>query len=110
VQTSHTLEYQLTLIETNPAVLEAYYGSANFDDVLNRVEIKSGQGTRQAWVIDVLDGTNVVRIAIPDGQITAHDDVTFKTDEAIGYGVTITCYADTSDVKAYMYLLDHAVS
>jgi hypothetical protein len=33
-------------------------------------------------VIDVIDGDNVIRIAIPDGQITAHDDVTFKTDEA----------------------------
>jgi hypothetical protein len=47
VQTGHTLRISaLTFIETNPETLKAYYGSANFDDVTNRVEIKSPDRAR----------------------------------------------------------------
>lgn len=90
VQTSHTVTYQLTLLETNPDALAAYYGSANVDDVLNVVEITSATNQRQSWVIDVLDGTDKIRIVIPDGEVTAHGDVLYKGDTAIGYDITIT--------------------
>lgn len=104
IQTSHTVEYKLALLETNPDALGAYYGTANVDTTfLNAVTIVSETNERQSWVIDVVDGTNLVRIVIPDGEVTAHEDVTFKTDSAISYGITITAYEDSTGVKAYQY-------
>lgn len=108
IATSHDLTFHFTMIETNPDSLEAYYGEQT--DPSTVVEIKSQFGLRQAWVVDVADGTNIVRIAIPDGEVLEVDDVTYATEEAIGYGITISCYADTSGVKAYKYVLDPAVS
>jgi hypothetical protein len=100
IQTSHDLTYALTFLETNDAVLEAYYGTNAAAGV---VEVTGAQGTRQAWVIEVIDGDEVIRIAIPDGQITDRGDVTYANAEAIAYPITITCYPDADGVKAYIY-------
>lgn len=99
IQTSHDLTYALEFMESSPAVLEAIYGNED----AGTVEIKGEQGTRQSWVFDVLDGTKKVRLVIPDGQITEKGDVSFVNGNAVIYPVTITCYPDTSDVKAYRY-------
>lgn len=108
VQTDHTVEYKLTLIETNVNSVAAYYKTANL--TTNVVQIKADMNQRQSWVVDVVDGTNLIRLVIPDGEVTAHDDVVFKTGEAIGYGLTITAYPDASGVKAYEYLTTPGVS
>src|SRR4051794_38307887 len=66
VKSEHDLTYQFTMLETNPSSLAAYYGTQT--DTTSVVQIKAQSGLRQAWVIDVVDGTNLVRIAIPDGE------------------------------------------
>lgn len=110
VQTDHTVTYDLVLIETNPDAVAAYYGTANFDDTLNRIELVSAMNERKSWIVDVVDGINLVRVVIPDGEVTAHADVVFKTGEAIGYGLTITAYEDAAGVKAYEYLTAAGIS
>lgn len=102
IATSHELAFNFTMLETNPAALEAYYGEQT--DPAAVVHIKSQSGLRQAWVIDVADGTNIIRIAIPDGEILEVGDVTYATEEAIGYEVTLSAYADGSGNKAYKYV------
>lgn len=102
VQTSHDLTYAFTLIETKEQVLEAYYGNY----LSGAVEVTADQLPRKPWVIDVIDGDDTIRVAIPDGQVTERGDITFATGEAIGYPVTVTCYPDSSGVKAYLYLDD----
>lgn len=108
IQTSHDLTYKFAMIETNPNSLEAYYGDQTTP--ATTTEITASRGLRQAWVIDIVDGTNLVRIAIPDGEIIELDDVTYSTDAAIAYGVTMTCYADSSNIKAYLYVHDTGAS
>lgn len=90
-----------TFLETNPDVLETYHGEQT--DAGTVVEVKKQTGRRGCWVVDVLDGDNVLRIVVPDGQVTATDDVAYKNDDAIQYPVTITCYPDDSDNTAYKY-------
>lgn len=99
IQTSHDLTYQFAMLEESDATLIAYYGNSA-DGV---VEVRGEQGVRQSWVIEVEDGDNVLRIVIPDGQVTEREDVVFLNEEAISYGVTITCYPDADGVKAYQY-------
>lgn len=108
IQTSHTVELKLTMIETNVNSVAAFYGSSNVTS--GTIKVTSLTNTRQEWVVDVVDGSNVVRLVVPDGEVTVHDDVVFKTDEAIGYGVTITCYEDTTGTKVYQYLTTPGVS
>lgn len=102
VQTSHDLTYAFTMIETSEATLEAFYG--NYTN--GTVEITGEQLPRQRMVLDVVDGGNIVRLCLPDAQITERGDVVFQNAEAVGYPVTVTAFPDTDGVKAYMYLVE----
>jgi hypothetical protein len=99
VQTSHDLTYAMTFLETSALVLEAFYGNYDAGDV----EIKGEQGVRQCWALQVIDGNTAIRIVIPDGQITERGEVSYVNGDAVSYPVTITCYPDSTGVKAYMY-------
>ena len=102
IQTSHKVSFKMTLIETNEEVLKLYY--ADSTATATAVKMTGAQAPHFSGVFDVLDGNKVIRVAIPDGQVTERGDVTYKNDEAIGYEVTITCYPDANGVKAYKYL------
>jgi hypothetical protein len=91
-----TYSVTLTFIETNQEVLELYFGSAITGGELDGDPTNSGG--RKSFVMDVVDGTIVERTYIPAGEITAVGERTLASGEAIGYNVTITAYADTSNV------------
>lgn len=101
IQTEHDLTYALSLLETSDETLAAYYG--NYVDGV--VELNGEQGVRQAWVFQIVDGHDQIRIVVPDGQVTERGDVTYANDEAIMYPLTITAYPDADGVKAYLYFL-----
>lgn len=110
VQTSHDVTYKFLMLETNPASIAAYYSPDNFDDVNNKITITSDMNTRQSWIMQIVDGSNIIRVVIPDGEVEGHDDVVFKSDTAIGYGITLTAYPDAANVKAYQYLTTAEIS
>jgi hypothetical protein len=91
-----TYSVTLTFIETNQDVLELYFGSAVTDGEIDGDPTSSGG--RKSFVMDVVDGTIVERTYIPAGEITAVGERTLASGEAVGYNVTITAYADTSNV------------
>lgn len=96
VTSEGTYSVSLTFIETNEDVLELYFGSSITDGELNGDPTQSGG--RKSFVVDVVDGSIVERTYIPAGEITAVGERTLASGEAIGYNVTITAYADTSNV------------
>lgn len=100
IQTSHDLTYQFTMIETSDVTLEAYYGNY----AAGAVQITGTQLDHHAWVLEVEDGDDDIRIVIPDGQITERGDIVYQNGDAIGYPVTITAFPDDSGVKAYLYV------
>jgi hypothetical protein len=89
-----TYSVSMTFIETKEAVLELYYGVQQVGGSLSIDPRKTGG--RQAFVIDVIDGTSIERTFIPYGEITAVGERTLASGEAIGYEVTVTAYADSS--------------
>lgn len=99
VQTEHSVTFKFTAIETNAAVLEAFYG--NYD--AGAVEITGDVLDHKAWVFDVLDGDNVVRVVVPDGQVVTRGDVSYLNGDAVGYGFTVEAFPDENGVKAYKY-------
>ncbi len=106
LQTEHDTTYTFTLIETNEAVLDLYYG--NHADGLT--EINAGVLPNLAFVIDVLDGDDKVRTVIPSGQVTNRGTVSYVNGDSASYTVTITAFEDPAyagdlptAAKAYKY-------
>lgn len=101
IQTSHDVSFEFTMIETSDATLAVYY--ADEDATVEETKITGAQSPRKSWIIDVVDGDEAIRLVIPDGQITDRGGVTYQTEDAIGYPVTLTAYPDKDGVKAYRY-------
>jgi len=102
-QTSRTESFKFTMIETNPIALARIFGDDNviIDSVNpNNFTVKHNAKERDVrpWVIEILLANDrVKRIVIPRGQITALDSITYNDSDAIGYGVTLSCYPSDSE-------------
>lgn len=94
-----TYSVSLTFIETNEDVVNLYYGGTVTEAGSLNIDPRSSGG-RKSFVIDVIDGTNIERTYIAAGEITSVGERTLASGEAIGYEVTITAYADASEVVA----------
>ncbi|MEZ2373122.1 hypothetical protein [Arthrobacter sp. RCC_34] len=101
IQTSHEVTYQFTMIETNGETAQIYYADPDATDT--EVKITAAQTSHNVWAIEIKDGTEVSRIVLPDAQVTERGDMVFKTDEAVGYDITLTAYPDATGTKAYIY-------
>lgn len=100
--TEHDLQYAFTCLETNGAVLAAFYGNYT-NGTEGEVQITGEQPARQCWVIDVIDGDEEIRIVLPDAQVTTRGQVTYSSSDAIKYPLTLSAYPDDSEVKGYIY-------
>lgn len=91
VVTEATVTYSFSLLETNEAVIEAYFGSAMVD---GKVELTpNSTGGRQSFVVDIVDGAKAIRHYIPSGEILSVEAQTIQNGEAVAYGITVTAYA-----------------
>ena len=91
IVTEATETFSFSLLETNEAVLELYFGATMTN---GKIEINpSATGGRKSFVIDVVDGYKAIRHYIPSGEVMAVEAQTIANGEAIMYGVTITAYA-----------------
>lgn len=102
IQTEHDLTYSFTMIETNAATLKLYYSDSGATAAA--VSITGAQGARQTMILDVVDGDQAIRLELPDCQVVEVGDITYATEDAIGYQVTVTCYPDGTGVKAYKWI------
>jgi len=100
-----TYSVSLTFIETNEDVVNLYYGGTVTVAGSLSIDPRSSGG-RKSFVIDVIDGTNIERTYIPQGEITSVGERTLASGEAIGYTVTITAYADTDSTTFYKFFSD----
>lgn len=91
--------FKLKLIEClNPEVLKAVYGDGNVSGDIDTgiaVKVNSKEPEAGAWVVDmVLKGGIAKRIVIPTASVTAMEDIVYKDDDAIGYGLTLSAEPD----------------
>lgn len=108
IRTSHDVTYAFTMLETNLTTLEIYYGDGSVSGTLDNgvVEVRGDLSTRGPWVLHVIDGDELIRIVLPDGEVTERGDTQYVNANAIQYPVTITAYPDNTGVKAYLYLAE----
>lgn len=92
--------FAFTLIQTNADTLAEYYGLGSGDvdtDEGSFVSSATISRPRRSYVIDVIDGDELIRKYIPDGQVTEVGEQVFQNGAPIGYEVTITAY-DSPDL------------
>lgn len=101
VRTQHDLTYSFTALETRDTVLEQFYG--NYDPATGKVEVTGAIAERNVWVISYVDDDDVVRIVLPDAEVSDIGDVVYLGTDAVKYPFVLTAYPDASGVKAYIY-------
>lgn len=107
-----------TMISTNEDALAIAFGSSNVTSVTastaHGAQAQAALGAylpeEQAWVFLMKDGDARVVIAVPDGQITEVGDVTFASNAAVGWQVTLSCYPDSNGNSIYIMTDDGQVT
>lgn len=98
VVTDGTLTFNFTLLETKKETVELFYGTtvtaAASDGSF--VVVPTATGGRKSFVLDVVDGAELIRVYVPQGEVTEVGDRVYSNGEPIGYEVTITAYADST--------------
>lgn len=102
-------EFSLTLIESeNVDVLKAVYGEANVttgsdDEII--VDVKADNPEEQIWVFELeLRGGKTKQIVIPSGAVTSREAITYNDSDAIGYGITVSAYPDSTGSSHKEYI------
>lgn len=119
VQSEFSTTYEFTLYETlNADVLKAVHGEDNVSTTaagvstgtLQSVKINKDVLEHRPWIFDMKDGTALVRVVVPDGQVTAVGAITYNDDGVIGYPVTVEAFEDEDGNNAYHYIDDGVFS
>lgn len=113
VVTSTVKTFQVTFWESNLDVLGVYFklGAAATADVTSQIVAIAEQANPapdpRAWVFDILEGTNHVRLYVPKAEVTGRGNLVYKADQVIGYQATMTAYAGSDGFTCQrFYLLD----
>lgn len=106
-QTDYSEKYRVTLIETlDENVKKAAFGDSNVSGTLSTGITVNGNSkilTAHAWVFDMVQNGATVRKVLPNAVVTEIEEITYKDDEAVGYGLTIFALPDASNNCSYEY-------
>ena len=102
--------FKIKFIEAlNSNVLEAVYGDGNVtvNAVAGTIDVKANadDAVEYSYVIEmVMRGGAHKRIVIPAAKVSAVADIVYKSDEAVGYELTIEAMPDSSGNSHYEYI------
>ena len=94
VVTEAKVSYAFTLIETTAATVGFANGATVTQSATEGTyEIDpSSTGGRKSFVFDIIDGANLKRIYVAEGELTERGDTVYASGEAIGYECTVVAY------------------
>ena len=88
---------QFTLMETSLAAVETYFGTTVTQTATDgSFEYVVENRGADAYVLDVIDGAELMRVYIPHGVVASVGDVSLTHTDAIGYEVTIEAELDNT--------------
>ena len=91
----------------NEDVLETVYGVSNVTVGSNTITVVANASAlgEYIYVIDmVMTGGALKRIVIPKGSLSELGDIVYKSNEAVGYEVTLEALPDSSGNTHYEYI------
>jgi len=89
--------FSFVMLETSKKVVEATFGvtltqtATEGEYTINTNTVR----TKDKWVIDVVDGSELSRYYAPLGEVTEIGETTLANSSATGYEVTIECHLDS---------------
>jgi len=111
-QTEKTVTLKFKLIEyLNADVQKFVNGDTNVTETVAQtaqalaVKINDKEADERVLVIDqIMRGNRPFRIVMPRAKITEMGEVTYKTNEAVGYDITVMAIKDDAGEYMYKYL------
>lgn len=107
--TGKTDNWQFKMISAkNAEALKIVYGDANVimqGDKVKEVKAAGGEPEAHSFVIDTIIDGEAARICIANGKLSEIGDMVYKSDEVLGYEVTISALADANDVTHHKYFV-----
>jgi len=88
VITEGTVTYKLVLIQTNAETIALYYGGTVEADGSIVID-PTAERPVLSLIIDVIDGTEIIRSYAPEAQVTEVGDQVYQNGAPIGYEITI---------------------
>lgn len=112
-QGTYSESLQLSLLESDPDVLETVFGpnvTLGVDGGGNRtiaIEHSSAMRPRSAFVVHTVDGSKTRRLVIPEGMVVDLADVSYVNSDLLKYTITVDCYKPADGSEAVMeYIAD----
>lgn len=79
-----------TMVETSLSTIETYFGVTVTQTLTEgSFEYKVQNRTASSYVLDVIDGAELIRLYVPKGLVASVGEITLANTEAIGYQVTL---------------------
>lgn len=102
-QTSEDLPtLQFTMVETKLETIETYFGVTVTQAVADgSFEYTVENRSAAAYVLDVVDGSELIRLYIPQGVVSSVGEVSLTNTDAIGWQVTVD--AELSSTAGYNF-------
>jgi len=111
VRSESVMTLACTLIETKGELLELFHPGGEIEVVSAgqwKLEVPTPTVDRRQFVLNVVDGTKILRIDVGNGEVTSRGEITYASSDAIGYQITITCYPDSDGNLCVKYSNDAA--
>ena len=102
---------KFTMLETKKTTLEVFYRGSTVTTPSAgnyKLSVKPIVSAPATWVLDVIDGTKLIRNYIGNGEITERGSVMWQNGEMVAYPVTMTVYPDANGDLMVKYSNDSA--
>lgn len=101
--------FKMKLIEAfNPEVLKTIYGEKNVTVEENgdiSLAATAEDPIQYSWVVDmILKGGRAKRIVIPCASVTEMEEIVYKDNEPVGYGITLSAEPGTDGAYHHEYI------